>query len=258
VGGYAEGVLGCTTDAGQITIITGWNFYAGSEAAQIGPGQYDFETVVTHELGHALGLGHSADADSVMYPILATGVARRALVTADLNVPDIDEGPCGLHAAPPPAGHSTPVVSTPAGEGLFGGGIQLPAPANVLPTAATEVPHQLARGGTLGAGQDVVFAALARLLPAGNTVPWTPPAALQATGTESRSALSDALLSPGAFCAASGPGSLSRAEEPLALAARDRLFAAGADMRLEDGLADPADAGFGPDVGALRGLVSGR
>src|SRR5262249_48902932 len=36
VGGYADGVLGCTTDAGQITIITGWNFYAGSDATQIG------------------------------------------------------------------------------------------------------------------------------------------------------------------------------------------------------------------------------
>jgi hypothetical protein len=29
VGGYADGVLGCTTDAGQITVINGWNFYAG-------------------------------------------------------------------------------------------------------------------------------------------------------------------------------------------------------------------------------------
>jgi hypothetical protein len=30
VGGYADGVLGCTTDSGEITIIQGWNFYAGS------------------------------------------------------------------------------------------------------------------------------------------------------------------------------------------------------------------------------------
>ncbi len=26
VGGYADGVLGCTTDAAQITIISGWDF----------------------------------------------------------------------------------------------------------------------------------------------------------------------------------------------------------------------------------------
>jgi hypothetical protein len=55
-GGYADGVLGCTTDVGQITIINGWMFYAGSDATQIDSAQYDFETVVVHELGHALGL----------------------------------------------------------------------------------------------------------------------------------------------------------------------------------------------------------
>jgi hypothetical protein len=99
VGGYADGVLGCTTDGGQITIIGGWNFYAGSDATQIGSGQYDFQTVVTHELGHALGLGHSANGASVMYATLNTGTANRVLTGADLNVADCDtSGACGLHA----------------------------------------------------------------------------------------------------------------------------------------------------------------
>src|SRR5262245_6457955 len=100
VGGYADGVLGCTTDAGQITIINGWNFYAGSDATQIGSTQYDFETVVEHDLDHALGLGHSTDSTSVMYATLNTGTVNRTLTTAELNVPDTGTtGACGLHAA---------------------------------------------------------------------------------------------------------------------------------------------------------------
>src|SRR5262249_47264168 len=41
VGGYADGVLGCTTDAGQVTLIQGWNWYAGSDPSEVGSGQYD-------------------------------------------------------------------------------------------------------------------------------------------------------------------------------------------------------------------------
>jgi hypothetical protein len=37
-------------------MIQGWNWYAGADPAQIGSDQFDFQTVVTHELGQALGL----------------------------------------------------------------------------------------------------------------------------------------------------------------------------------------------------------
>jgi hypothetical protein len=77
--------------AGEITLIQGWNWYAGSDPTLIGSSQYDFQTTVTHELGHALGLGESDDPTSAMYGTLATGTAIRTLTTADLNIP-YDEG----------------------------------------------------------------------------------------------------------------------------------------------------------------------
>ena len=102
VGGYADGVLGCTTDLGEITLIQGWSWYAGADAGQIGADQYDFQTVVTHEVGHTLGLGHSEASTSVMYATLASGVSSRALSSQDLNVADDGGGPAALRAVASP------------------------------------------------------------------------------------------------------------------------------------------------------------
>lgn len=100
VGGFAEGVLGCSTDLGEITLIQGWNWYASADAGLIAADQYDFQTVVTHEVGHALGLGHSDASTSVMYATLASGVTSRALTSQDLNVADNGGGPAALRAVP--------------------------------------------------------------------------------------------------------------------------------------------------------------
>ena len=59
-------------------------------------GQYDFQTVVIHEMGHALGLGHSDVSTSVMYATLSSGVTSRVLSTQDLNIADTDGGPSAL------------------------------------------------------------------------------------------------------------------------------------------------------------------
>jgi hypothetical protein len=91
-GTAADGVLGSYSCAGEITLLQGWNWYAGADPTQIGSTQYDFQTVVTHELGHALGLGGSADPGSPMYEILAAGVIRRTPTVADLNIPEPPEG----------------------------------------------------------------------------------------------------------------------------------------------------------------------
>ncbi|MCA9011876.1 MAG: HYR domain-containing protein [Planctomycetaceae bacterium] len=86
LGGMEDGVLGVTTSDGGITIIDGWNWYAGADFTAIGAGQYDFQTVITHEIAHSIGLGHSDLLDSVMFPELATGDLRRSLILTDLNI----------------------------------------------------------------------------------------------------------------------------------------------------------------------------
>lgn len=49
-------------------------------ASVLVPGnQTDFQSAVVHELGHAMGLGHSSEHSAVMYPTLGPGVYRRDL-----------------------------------------------------------------------------------------------------------------------------------------------------------------------------------
>jgi hypothetical protein len=129
VGGYPQGILGCfDPTASQVTLIQGWNWYAGADPTQVGSGQYDFQTTLTHELGHALGLGESADPTSAMFGTLAPATAIRTLTTADLNLSSDEAGadaqraaaPAFTGAGPSPAvGPSSvaavPSSSTPAG-----------------------------------------------------------------------------------------------------------------------------------------------
>jgi hypothetical protein len=94
-------VLGCFTDAtGEITMIQGWNWYAGADPTAIGAGRYSFITTVTHEIGHALGLGGSSDASSPMFESLPAGLSKGGLTVADLALPPLDTTNAdALHAA---------------------------------------------------------------------------------------------------------------------------------------------------------------
>jgi hypothetical protein len=102
-GGAADGVLGCFDGpAGEITILQGWNWYAGADPTQINGAQYDFQSTVTHEFGHALGLGGAIDPNSPMFETLAMGQAHRTMTVADLNLLEPPQGPDPERAALPP------------------------------------------------------------------------------------------------------------------------------------------------------------
>jgi Bacterial Ig-like domain (group 3)/Matrixin/Right handed beta helix region len=138
-GGASNGVLGCYDGAtGEITLIQNWNWYAGEGPSQIGAGQYDFETTVTHELGHALGLGHSADPSSPMYATLATGVADRIPSTQDLNIPDPPDGADPQIAAEFNLGAPNSSLSRIAFAALPGA-VPAPGPVGVMPLAAAGI-----------------------------------------------------------------------------------------------------------------------
>jgi hypothetical protein len=86
IGGAAQGILGATDSGNNIMLVSGWDWYTGADSAGIGAGQYDFQTLVEHELGHTFGIYESADPGSVMYGILAPGQVRRDLSATDLSL----------------------------------------------------------------------------------------------------------------------------------------------------------------------------
>ena len=83
-GSAEDGILGCSTKWGEITIVEGWSWYADPNPLAIPNDRFDYQTIVTHELGHAIGLEHSSDNQSTMYAVLDTGIARREFTVHDL------------------------------------------------------------------------------------------------------------------------------------------------------------------------------
>jgi PKD repeat protein len=150
VGGVANGVLGVTEHGNTITLVSGWNWYLGADPAALGSNQYDFETVVAHELGHAVGLGEGSDPSSVMYPYLATGVARRTLTSTDLRVIADSNGE---EREPLPADLSSGVT----GSGFSASGlVPIDSGVNIAPNSGASTPRSDGASAT-----DMAFVATA-------------------------------------------------------------------------------------------------
>ena len=66
----------------DIKINDAYTWYA---AGSLSTAEFDLQSVVLHELGHWLGLGHDEDDQAVMYAQMATGIVKRALFENDLQ-----------------------------------------------------------------------------------------------------------------------------------------------------------------------------
>jgi uncharacterized delta-60 repeat protein/CSLREA domain-containing protein len=115
-GSAADGVLGFTTADNDVYLVEGWNFSTAADPTQVGAGQYDFQTLATHELAHTVGLGESSDPGSVMYEYLSPGTARRTFTDGNLTAINTDAdrfmkvGRDALGRGAVAAGRAIPVV----------------------------------------------------------------------------------------------------------------------------------------------------
>jgi Ca2+-binding RTX toxin-like protein len=154
-GGAADGVLGFTTVANDVYFAGGWNLYMGADPSGIGASQFDFRTLATHELAHALGLGESADPSSVMFEYLTPGTVRREFTETNLALinTDADRFMKAGRAVVPVAGSALTIRDLIVPTAV---GIGLPALDPVGLTSRTR-PHQAGAGGDTslgGAGHD--------------------------------------------------------------------------------------------------------
>ena len=95
--------------------------YTWYTAGSLSTAEFDLQSVVLHELGHWLGLGHDEDDQAVMYAQMATGIVKRALFENDRQgiatlYPCAAGATCNPEAPAEPSFIPDPIVpSTPGG-----------------------------------------------------------------------------------------------------------------------------------------------
>jgi hypothetical protein len=151
-GGAGAGVLGFTTADNDVYLVEGWTFYTGSDPTQVGAGQYDFQTLATHELAHTVGLGESGDPGSVMYEYLAPGTARRTFTAGNRTLINSDADrymKVGGSVRGAVAAAGLPTAAAPGANGGWdglrpgAGGVAVWTPIRVDPAPAPGVPTPL-------------------------------------------------------------------------------------------------------------------
>lgn len=116
--------LTCSTYAGanelefDMQLSPSWTWTTGS------PANVDLQSVVTHELGHAAGLGHSTNPSAVMYASYTIGTIKRTLTSDDI---------AGVVAIYGTASAATPPPPTPTTVAAVAATLTFPAPGSTLP-----------------------------------------------------------------------------------------------------------------------------
>ena len=95
-------------DGGELNIETEFDIRIDPEWAWTadGPVDMDLQSVVLHEFGHALGLGHAPDSATVMFADYPPGIEKRTLTQDDLD------GLFGLYGARPAPPPPAPMIAT--------------------------------------------------------------------------------------------------------------------------------------------------
>ncbi len=113
-----------------------WNWTTGSSI------QVDLQSVAAHEFGHALGLGHSAYSDAVMYYAYTFGTNKRNLHPDDIDGIIAIYGASGATATPTPT--NTPVPTPTATPAPAPTATPTPLPTATPTPAPTQAPQPTA------------------------------------------------------------------------------------------------------------------